>query len=137
MGILDGGGYDGEGAGVVVRQKGFMLYILIAVAIAFGLMLLALKVQSSRLESAKADLHVCETRYAETLKLVQKHNKAVQDLQKEAEKRARNAKAALDKARAEGKSKDDEIARLDAIKSIPAMANSCIKGVEAVRMGLK
>lgn len=115
------------------KQAGFTLYAIFGLLIVVGLMGVALKVQSSRLESAKADLHVCETRYAETLKLVAKQNQAVENLKKDADKRAAVAAAALAKARTDGKAKEAEISRLSAFKANPVVASSCAKGVEAVR----
>lgn len=118
------------------KQRGFTLYAIFGLLIVVGLMGVALKVQSSRLESAKADLHVCETRYAETLKLVRKQNEAVETLKKDADKRAKDAAAALAKARTDGKAKEAEISRLSAFKANPQVASSCVKGVEAVRSQL-
>jgi len=121
----------------VRNQRGFLGfglagYAAIASAVVIGGLLLALKVQSSRLESAQAELEACATRYAETLKLVEKSNKAVSEMAETADKRARNAKAALAKALEGQGSLDSEIARLKAAK--PA---DCAAAVAEIRKGLK
>ena len=116
------------------RSSGFVSRpvagVLVALAVILGLFL-ALKVQSARLDAAKADLEACTTRYAETLKSVEKANSAVKDLQKESEERAKKAAAALAKARAAQGSLEAEMARLRASK--PA---DCAGAVAAVREGL-
>ena len=116
------------------NQRGFVLTLWLAVgaAVAFAAMGVAVKVQTSRLDSAKADLTACETRYKETLILVEKQNKAVSALETESKKRATIAAAALAKARQGQGSLNAEIARLRA-----ATAGSCEAGVAEVRKGLR
>lgn len=119
------------------KQYGFVALPLLGwAAIAAGGVILALgialKVQSARLDARTADLEACQSRYAETLKLVEKSNKAVSELAETAAKRARNAKAALAKARQEAGSLDSEIARLRAAKP-----SDCAAAVATVRQGLK
>lgn len=106
---------------------------LIALAVIVGLSL-ALRVQGARLEAAQADLEACTTRYAETLRLVEKQNKAVSDLEKEAKERARKAAAALAKAREGQGSLQAEIARL---RGAIGKGATCSEAVDAVRKGLK
>lgn len=102
-----------------------------AVILALGL---ALKVQGARLDAKEAELEACTTRYAETLKLVEKQNKAVESLESEAKKRARNAAAALAKAREGRDSLNAEIARL---RAATGSGKSCAEAVGEVRRGLK
>lgn len=121
--------------GTMKPQLGFLSltgYIYLAVALAFIGLLMALKIQSARLDAKSAELEACAARYEETLNLVNKQNKAVETLKSDAQKRTRIARAALEKAR-EGQGKADaEIARLRSVK--PA---DCAAAVAEVRKGLK
>ena len=102
-----------------------------AVILALGL---ALKVQSARLDASQADLEACTTRYKETLILVDRQNKAVESLESEAKKRARNAAAALAKAREGRDGLNTEIARL---RAATGSGKSCAEAVAEVRKGLR
>jgi predicted nucleic acid-binding Zn-ribbon protein len=113
-------------------QRGFMLYGLVGAVAVAGALGIALMVQNARLDSAAAKLEACHAKYAETLKSVEKANKAVADLEKEAAKRAKSAAAALAKARQGADSLESEIKRLKAAK--PA---DCAAAVTEVRKGLK
>ena len=114
------------------QQRGFILYIVLAALLAFGGMAVALKVQSSRLESAQAKVAKCEEQRDILAKQVEIQNAAVKDMSEKAAKRARIAQAALAKARQEAGSLDAEIARLRASK--PA---DCAAAVATVKEGLK
>lgn len=121
------------------RERGFltagpMLYAALAAgAVIIGLML-ALKVQSARLDAKDAELEACATRYAETLKLVARQNEAAETLQADSEKRRKQAQAALAKAReAHGKA-DSEIARL---RGLATAGLDCAGAVAEVRKGLR
>jgi predicted nucleic acid-binding Zn-ribbon protein len=113
-------------------QRGFMLYGLVGAVVVAGALGIALMVQNARLEATEANLETCHAKYAETLKSVEKANKAVADLEKEAAKRAKSAAAALAKARQGVGSLESEIKRLKASK--PA---DCAAAVRTVRDGLK
>jgi len=121
----------------VFRPSGFIAlpitgYIALAAgAVIIGL-LLALKVQSARLDAKDAELTACASRYAETLKNVNLANKRVEELAADSAKRARIAAAALAKARQGEGSLTAEINRLRAAK--PA---DCAAAVAEVRKGLK
>lgn len=121
----------------VRKQAGFTLYAILGLLIVVGLMGIALKVQTERLDAKVQLLEACNTNYRLALKSIARQNDAVLNLKKEAEKRAKEAASALERARAYGKVKDGEIARLSAIKADPVVAGSCEKGVAAVRAGLK
>jgi len=118
-------------------QRGFVSlpltgWLALAAGAAILALLLALKVQSARLDAKDAELEACASRYAETLKNVTLANKRVDELAADSAKRARNAAIALAKAR-EGQGKQDsEIARLRAAK--PA---DCAAAVATVKAGLK
>lgn len=118
-------------------NKGF-LSLPLAGALAAGAVILglalALKVQGARLDAAQADLEACTTRYKETLMLVDKQNKAVAQLETESQKRARNAAAALAKAREGMGSLRSEISRLQAATG---SGKTCAEAVAEVRKGLK
>lgn len=106
---------------------------LIALAVILGLSL-ALRVQGARLDAKAAELEACTTRYAETLKLVEKQNEAVKTLEKEAQERAKRAAAALAKAReGQGSLK----AEIDRLRGAIGSGKTCSEAVEAVRKGLK
>lgn len=119
------------------RQSGFLgiptLYLwLAALAVIAGLML-TIKVQSARLGASEANLEACASRYAETLKNVTLANKRVDELAADSAKRARNAAAALAKAR-EGQTKlDSEIARL---RGLSAAGLDCSGAVAEVKRGM-
>jgi len=117
-----------------VKCRGFVSLpvagVLVALAVIVGLFL-ALRVQSARLDAKSAELEACTTRYAETLKSVEKSNQSVKDLQKESEERAKRAAAALAKARAAQGSLTAEIGRLRASKP-----QTCTDAVISVRKGL-
>jgi len=106
----------------------------IAAAVVIGGLLLALKVQNSRLDSAQADLEACASRYAETLKSVAKSNAAVDALREDSEKRRKQAVAALAKAREGQGSLNAEIERL---RGINAAALDCSGAVAAAKQGMK
>jgi len=120
-------------------QRGFVTlpltgWLALAAGAAILALLLALKVQSARLDAKEAELEACASRYAETLKNVNLANKRVDDLAKESEKRARNAAAALKRA-AEGQGKaDSEIARL---RGLSASGLDCAGAVEQVKRGMR
>ena len=116
------------------RQRGLILYAALAALVVIGGLGLALKVQTARLSAAQADLEACKTRYAETLDLVKKQNKAVEALEIESQKRTRTAAAALAKARQGQGSLRIEIERLQAAIGKGA---TCSEAVQAVRKGLK
>ena len=119
------------------NQRGF-LSIPIVAALAAGAVILALglalKVQGARLDAKEAELEACTTRYAETLKLVDIQNKAVESLESEAKKRATIAAAALAKAREGRDSLNAEIARL---RAATGSGRTCAEAVSEVRKGLK
>lgn len=109
-------------------------WIAIASAIAIGGLLLALKVQNARLSASEANLEACQSRYAETLKLTIKQNKAVDALQADSEKRSKQAAIAMKRAKADEGSLNAEIARLRAIN---ADALDCSGAVEQVKRGMR
>ena len=119
------------------NQRGF-LSIPIVAALAAGAVILALglalKIQSARLDAKEAELEACTTRYAETRRLVEKQNKAVSALETESQKRARNAAAALAKAREGRDSLNAEISRL---RAATGSGKTCSEAVAEVRRGLK
>ncbi len=107
-------------------------WLLVAASVAFAAMSIALKVQTSRLSAAKADLQACETRYGEALASIDRQNKAVESLAKAAAERQKQAKAALAAAGKGNVGKDAEIARLRGLN-----AKSCAAAVEGVKQGLR
>lgn len=119
-------------------QRGFVTlplagWLALAAGAAILALLLALKVQSARLDAKEAELEACASRYAETLKLVAKQNEAVDALQADSEKRRKQAAIALAKAR-EGQGKaDSEIARL---RGLSAAGLDCAGAVEQVKRGM-
>ena len=124
-----------------MRERGFILPALpiaawgaIGAAVIILGLGLALKAQSARLDAAQAETEACKIRYAETLDLVRKQNKAVEALEIESQKRARNAAAALAKAREGQGSLKVEIERLQGAIGKGA---TCSGAVEQVRRGLK
>ena len=116
---------------IAIPLAGYAAIAAGAVILSLGI---ALKVQSARLDAAKAETEACKTRYAETLDLVRKQNKAVEALEVESKKRTRTAAAALAKARQGQDSLRIEIERLHgAIGS----GKTCAEAVSDVRRGLR
>ena len=119
-------------------MKGFFSPILIG-AIAAGVVIaglgLALKVQSARLDSTKADLEACSTRYQSALDSISKQNAAIDSLLAKAEKKRKDSEQALAVARKGQGKAQAEIARL---KSLKPSGTSCPAGdaVSKVREGL-
>lgn len=109
---------------------GYIGLAALAVILALGL---ALKVQGARLDASKAELEACAARYAETLKLVEKQNKAVDALQADSQKRQKQAAIALKQAKAGQGSLNAEILRLRAIN---ADTLDCSGAVQQVKQGL-
>lgn len=118
------------------RPSGFLTLQMAAILAAGAVILtlgIALKVQSARLDAKAAELEACQSRYAEALKSIEKQNSAVKQLQDDAQKRARNAAAALAKAREGQGSLKAEIERL---RGAIGSGKTCSEAVEAVRRGL-
>ena len=116
-----------------MRQRGWVsptsiMGILIAV---LGFMLWA---QTQRLDIAQGHLDLCRENVDKWAKSVRDQNKAVDELEKDSAKRARNAAAALAKARQGQGKADSEIARL---RSINAAALDCAGAVEQVKRGMR
>ncbi len=119
----------------VKRQRGFLPltgYAALAALVVIGGLVVAVKVQSSRLDAAKAELEACATRYETALASIKRQNEAVDALSEASQKRQKQAAAALAKARQGQGSLEAEIARLRSLK--PA---DCAAGVAAVREGLR
>jgi ABC-type nitrate/sulfonate/bicarbonate transport system substrate-binding protein len=103
-----------------MKQRGFLLAgPMLWAAVAAGTLILgltvALKVQSARLDAAKAHLEACETRYGEALEAIRKQNEAVKELEKaskEATERALKAKEKAEKEIARMKPERDRLAEL-------------------------
>lgn len=107
-------------------------------AIAAGIIIAALSgavwVQTERLDVAQGTLENCSKAREITDSLLLRQNKAVDDLAKASEKRARNAAAALAKAR-EGQGKaDSEIARL---RGLATVGLDCSGAVAEVKRGMR
>ena len=121
----------------MTRQRGFLPitgYVGLALlAVIIGL-LLALKIQSARLDAKEAELEACTTRYAETLKLVAKQNQAVKDLEIAAKNRQNRTAIALKQAQERQGSLKSEIARLQASMG---SGKTCAEAVADVRKGLR
>ena len=125
-----------------MKQCGFLsgiaLYGLIgAVAVAGGLGI-ALKIQSSRLDTAKAELALCAMQYKQALESIQKQNegvKALKEASEQARDRARIAVASV-KAAQQGVVKERE--RLALLAKKPA-TGPCPAGaaVTEIKKGLK
>lgn len=121
------------------KQGGFVTLPLMGwLAVAAGAAILALsvalKVQSSRLDAAKADLEACATRYETALASIRKQNEAVTALSEASAKRQKQAAIALKQAR-EGQGKADaEIARL---KGLADKGLSCSGAVQQVKRGMQ
>ena len=82
----------------MIAQRGLIaslpLYgLIVAVAVAGGLGI-ALKIQSGRLETAKAELELCKSQYNQALASIQRQNEAVEALAKaSAQAKARSERA--------------------------------------------
>jgi len=113
-----------------------MGWLAIAAAVAFAGMGLALKVQGSRLEAAKAELAACAVQYETALKSIERQNKGVADLKAASEKAIKRARIASEQARKGMVATQNEIARLRGSKG---QTNVCPAqdGVMTVREGLR
>jgi len=116
----------------MTKQRGFTLYIVLAALLAFAGISAFAWVQTQRLDLAHDQLDGCRADKEIIGKQLAAQNKAVKQWQDTAEKRRKQAAAALAKARQEAGSLDAEIARLRAAK--PA---DCAAAVAEVRKGLK
>jgi len=111
-----------------------IIYGAIAAGIVIAALSGALWVQTERLDVAQGTLKNCSKAREITDSLLFQQNKAVDDLAKDSEKRARNAAAALAKAR-EGQGKQDsEIARL---RGLSAAGLDCAGAVAEVKLGMR
>lgn len=116
------------------HQRGFILYVALAALVVITGLSVALKVQSSRLNAAHADLEACTTRYETALASIRRQNEAVTALSEASTKRQKQAAIALKQAR-EGQGKADaEIARL---RGLTASGLSCSGAVQQVKEGMK
>ena len=127
-----------------MTQRGFLLAgpVLLYSAIAAGALIVglsvALKVQSARLDAAKANLEACETRYGEALEIIRKQNEGVKALKDASEQAHRRAQAAQERAKAAQQGSMKERERLALLAKKPA-TGPCQAGeaVKRVREGLK
>ena len=119
---------------LISAQRGFMMYAALGAVLVIAALGIALKVQTARLNSAKADLEACTTRYGEALRQIDRQNAGVKKVEESAKKAARNAAAALEKARAAQASSEAERKRLEGLKS---NSGNCQDALKEVRKGLK
>ena len=123
-------------------QRGFLLagpvlYGAIAAgALVVGLSV-ALKVQSSRLDAAKAELSLCTSLYNQALASIQHQNQAVRELERASKAAQERAQEAQERARAENKGLVRERERLAALKPPPAGPCPSGQAVQRIREGLR
>lgn len=124
------------------KQRGIFLsgpalYAAIAAGVLVVGLSVALKIQSSRLEAAKAELALCSDRYQAALGQIQRQNQAIKGLEQASEKARRSALEAQERARAAQKGLGKERERLAALKA--AADSPCPAGdaVKRVREGLR
>lgn len=118
------------------RHNGFIsmaLALAIGAAVVFGGMTLTILAQKSLLNSANENLAACKTKAESLEQAIQRQNKAIDALKKDADSRVKRGVAALAAARQGNVSKDTEIARLKAL----GVGLTCTAAVAEVRKGLK
>ena len=126
-----------------MTQRGFLLagpalYAAVAAGVVIVGLSVALKVQSARLDTAKAELALCTSQYNQALASIQRQNEAVKAQVKARTQAKAKSEAALKAATQALKASQSERDRLKGLATKPA-TGPCQAGeaVQEIRKGLK